>query len=58
MDVDMERCLGCGACVGTCPCGAFKLYTAGPVRDQERCTDCKACVLVCPVGAIDEEGGA
>jgi Pyruvate/2-oxoacid:ferredoxin oxidoreductase delta subunit len=49
-------CLGCGACLLTCPERAIR--PAGPgaavplaVRDS-RCTGCGECVEVCPADAI------
>ncbi|MEN6368871.1 MAG: glycyl-radical enzyme activating protein [Thermotogota bacterium] len=44
-----ERCVGCGACVSTCPHGAIVLPASGakPETDRTRCTACGACVAVC-----------
>ena len=55
MEVDMERCFRCGACVGTCAVEAIRLYSSGIVFDTTRCISCGSCVLVCPVGAISKE---
>ena len=54
MNVDGDMCFRCGACVGTCPVCAIRLYERGVVF-SEKCTRCGTCVLVCPVGAISEE---
>ncbi|WP_297212227.1 4Fe-4S binding protein [uncultured Flavonifractor sp.] len=45
-----DRCVGCGACVRTCPVEAIAPQT--PVRtDPERCLRCLACVRACPTGS-------
>ena len=55
MRVDRDKCFRCGACVGTCPLYAIRLYEGGVVFREKKCTRCGTCVLVCPVGAISEE---
>ena len=49
-----EQCIGCSACVGTCPFGAIIMENDKAVI-TEACTACGACVDVCPVGAIHRE---
>ncbi|WP_425059470.1 Caffeyl-CoA reductase-Etf complex subunit CarE [Sporomusa carbonis] len=48
-----DQCIGCSACVGTCPFGA--IVEDGKAVITETCTACGACVDVCPVGAIIRE---
>ena len=45
-------CIGCGACVQTCPYGAISLEDGVAQVDAEKCTNCGACVDVCPVSVI------
>jgi electron transfer flavoprotein alpha subunit len=52
--VNKEECIGCGACVSTCPFGAIVMEEDKAVI-TEACTACGACVDVCPVGAIIRE---
>ncbi|WP_371376201.1 FAD-binding protein [Sporomusa aerivorans] len=52
--VNAEQCIGCTACVGTCPFGAIVMENDKAVI-TEACTACGACVDVCPVGAIVRE---
>lgn len=54
MTVMINRsCIGCGACVQTCPDGALSIGPEGiAVVDQSKCTDCGKCVSVCPVSAM------
>ncbi|MBP2636702.1 MAG: carE 5, partial [Firmicutes bacterium] len=49
-----EQCIGCGACVGTCPFGAI-IMENDKALITEACTACGACVEVCPVEAIVRE---
>ena len=56
LEVDVARCLHCGACVGSCPANAIYLDEVLP-RFGDGCTLCKRCTKVCPVGAISLSGG-
>ncbi|WP_371363988.1 Caffeyl-CoA reductase-Etf complex subunit CarE [Sporomusa rhizae] len=49
-----EQCIGCSACVGSCPFGAINMENDKAVI-TEACTACGACVDVCPVGATLRE---
>jgi ferredoxin len=51
------RCVGCGACLLTCPEHAIR-PVGGRLRVRDdRCTGCGECVEVCPVDAITWEVG-
>ena len=45
-------CVGCGACLITCPERALRPARRRPALLASRCTGCLACLEVCPVGAI------
>jgi ferredoxin len=52
-------CVGCGACIATCPERAFRIVrptstTAPLVVLAERCTGCAECAEICPVDACLE----
>ena len=54
ISVDQDKCIGCGACVATCP-GSFKMKDgkAHAVNAEVEKLDCeKAAESGCPVDAI------
>lgn len=46
-------CLGCGACVETCPNGSLFLDSTGIHIDRRLCDGCGVCVDECPSGAME-----
>lgn len=47
------RCVGCGACLSTCPEHAIRPGADRPlVILRDRCSGCGECVEVCPVDAV------
>lgn len=62
MEVDVEKCKGCGACVKACPVEAIDLHGANAgangkprkraVRDATLCLGCGVCHPACKFGAI------
>ena len=60
IEVDVERCKGCGLCVEACPkdclCLSNKVnrkgYYYAVQENQEVCTSCTACGVMCPDGCI------
>jgi len=53
--IDRDLCLGCGACVGSCPNEALELGGDGKAAVRDNCIACGMCVDTCPVGAISRE---
>jgi formate hydrogenlyase subunit 6/NADH:ubiquinone oxidoreductase subunit I len=51
-EIDVELCIGCGACVNTCPAKAIHIEDGKAKITITNCKKCKACVNTCPVGAI------
>ena len=49
--VDKDTCVGCEACVGSCPVEAISMAD-GKAEVNDACVDCGACVSSCPVEAI------
>ena len=52
--IDLERCVGCGACARACPESAMTMSTQGLRYDAAKCTQHGACVTACgDIAAID-----
>lgn len=54
IQVDLEKCTGCGACLDACSNEAISLCAGKAVIDLGTCLDCGACAPACPVGAISQ----
>ena len=52
IEVNQERCTGCGACLEACAAGALSIQEGRAVVDQALCRSCDACVAACPEGAL------
>ncbi|MBN1539372.1 MAG: 4Fe-4S binding protein [Candidatus Thermoplasmatota archaeon] len=52
VNIDKNTCIGCGACVETCPVQALSMVDGKADVDPGTCVDCGACVGVCPVQAL------
>lgn len=52
--IDKETCIGCEACVDTCPVSALSMVDGKAECDADACIDCYACIAVCPTSAISE----
>lgn len=53
--VNLDTCIGCGACIGTCPVEALSMNADGKsVCDEAACIDCGACIGVCPTESITQ----
>ncbi|MBO7147123.1 MAG: 4Fe-4S binding protein [Lentisphaeria bacterium] len=50
--VDGDKCVGCEACIGTCPVEAIAMADGKAVVNEDSCIDCGACVAGCPAEAI------
>ena len=55
MIVDLDKCLHCGGCAGSCPVNAIFLNDF-VLEFNSKCTKCGRCVKICPVHALSMEG--
>ena len=55
VSIDQDLCIGCEACVATCPVEAIEMKNDKAVIDADTCVDCGACVSECSVEAITLE---
>ena len=51
--VDKDKCVGCTACVESCPVGALSMDGDKVKVDEGACIDCGACVGSCPTEALE-----
>lgn len=58
LQLNREKCIGCGLCVTVCPHGVFDLEE-GKARliDRNRCMECGGCARNCPTAAITVQPG-
>jgi len=54
IQIDLEKCTGCGSCVPVCPFGLLEVVD-DKVRLEEGCTLCGACQEACSYDAISIE---
>ncbi len=52
--VDKNTCVGCEACVGTCPVEAITMDGGKAKVNPDTCIECGSCVSACPVSAISQ----
>lgn len=52
VQIDRDRCTGCGICVEACPTEAIAIQDGFAHINGERCNECGTCAEVCPQGAV------
>ena len=53
VQVDRDKCEGCGECVEACPSSVLEMVDGkAQVGNIEDCLGCESCVSVCPSGAV------
>ncbi|HOI75505.1 MAG TPA: mercury methylation ferredoxin HgcB [Syntrophales bacterium] len=58
LEVDREKCTGCGVCLEVCPHEVLELREKRVrIRNRDACMECGACSRNCPAGAVSVEAG-
>jgi ferredoxin len=58
LQLDENKCTGCGMCLDVCPHQVFKMNSRHVViKNRDACMECGACSRNCPVDAISVESG-
>lgn len=56
LEIDINKCIGCGSCVRTCPSRLIEIYNKADERivvfHSGRCIYCGRCAAICPEKAI------
>ncbi|EKE37523.1 hypothetical protein ENUP19_0259G0049 [Entamoeba nuttalli] len=53
--VNIDDCIACGACAGTCPQSVLEVNDHVEIKNPDDCIGCGACVDVCPQGVLKVE---
>ena len=58
LELNEEKCNGCGMCLKVCPHEVFGLWTGkAHILNRDSCMECGACSLNCPMQAISVKSG-
>ena len=58
LNLDKEKCTGCGMCIEVCPHEVFKMNTRHvEIQNRDACMECGACSRNCPFDAIAVQAG-
>ncbi len=52
IEIDLNKCVGCGTCVEKCFTGALSVADGVSIRNDALCRGCGICATVCPEGAV------
>jgi NAD-dependent dihydropyrimidine dehydrogenase PreA subunit len=56
IEIDNEKCEGCGECVDICPSEVYEIKDEKSVPvNMDECVECCSCVEVCPNDAISHD---
>jgi NAD-dependent dihydropyrimidine dehydrogenase PreA subunit len=50
--IELDKCVGCSACLDSCPVACLKMDGDKVTVDEAACIDCGACIGNCPTEAL------
>jgi NAD-dependent dihydropyrimidine dehydrogenase PreA subunit len=54
IEIDHEKCTGCGTCVDICPVGVYALENEKSLAvNLDECLICRICETQCPINTIE-----
>lgn len=58
LQMDAQKCTGCGMCLEVCPHNVFKMNGKSvEIIHRDACMECGACSRNCPAGALFVQSG-
>ncbi|MBW1789348.1 MAG: 4Fe-4S binding protein [Deltaproteobacteria bacterium] len=58
LQLNPEKCTGCGMCLIVCPHGVFVMnHRHAFIENRDACMECGACALNCPAEAVTVQSG-
>jgi NAD-dependent dihydropyrimidine dehydrogenase PreA subunit len=58
LELDAEKCIGCGMCVLVCPHDVFSLNNSrAAISCRDACMECGGCAKNCPTEAVTVDAG-
>jgi len=58
LELDREKCIGCGMCLIVCPHAVFSMNNSHAViEERDACMECGACAKNCPTEALIVQAG-
>jgi len=58
LELDKEKCIGCGICAVVCPHSVFNINNGSArIENRDACMECGACAQNCPTDAVSVQSG-